>query len=368
MVGKKILNQLSAYKQGMQIADVQKKYNLEKIVKLASNENPYGFSKSVVKYLQQPTLDYEFYPDGYAYDLRVKVAQKLAVDETQLVFGGGSDEIITFICRAFLYSGTNTVMASPTFPQYRHHSLIEGAEIREIPTINGKHDLHKMVEAIDEHTKVVWLCSPDNPTGEIILKDEFEAFMDECPKDTLVVLDEAYYEYVAKDLQLSLHDSLNRYSNLVMLRTFSKIYGLAGLRVGYGITSSRIAEKLNVVRGPFNTTSLSQQTAIRAIDDDPFIQETRELNNQVKQKFQRFLDSIDWKYYESHTNFLLVETPIDADEAAHYLLKHGFIVRSGNLLGYPNTMRITIGTEEDMLQLQTILEKLQTEIDDGVFE
>src|SRR5690625_2959259 len=366
MVGKTILNELSAYKQGMQISEVQRKYNLERIVKLASNENPYGYSKMLAEKLQRIGADYEFYPDGYAYDLRVKLADKLDVDESQLIFGSGSDEIITFICRAFLYPGTNTVMATPTFSQYRHHSLIEGAELREVPTKDGKHNLKKMAEKIDQDTKVVWLCSPDNPTGELILKEEFEVFMEKCPTNVLVVLDAAYFEYVALDLQYPLQNYLKKYTNLIILRTFSKIYGLAGLRVGYAITNSEIAEKLNVVRGPFNTTSFSQQVAAIALADDTFIEEMRERNNQVKSQFQKFLDTIQWDYYESHTNFLLVKTPIDADEVANYLLKHGFIVRSGNLLGYPKTVRVTIGKEEDMLELQSVLTKLQTEMNDGV--
>src|SRR5690625_2621029 len=291
MGGKEILNQLSAYKQGMQITDVQKKYKLDKIVKLASNENPYGYSSNVKNKAPGLIDDLELYPDGYASNLRVKLAKKLSIDETQLVFGGGSDEVITFICRAFLYPGANTVMASPTFPQYRHHSLIEGADVKEIPTLHGKHNLTRMAEAIDEQTKVVWLCTPDNPTGEIILKDEFYAFMDKCPNDVIVVLDEAYTEFVANDLQLNLEDTLERYNNIVVLRTFSKIYGLAGLRVGYGIANVEVAEKLNVVRGPFNTTSLSQQVAGLALDDDLFIEETRRKNDEVKRDFQSFLDS-----------------------------------------------------------------------------
>ncbi|MEI3604737.1 histidinol-phosphate transaminase [Pseudogracilibacillus sp. SE30717A] len=368
MVGKEILNQMSAYKQGMQISEVQKKYDIEKIVKLASNENPYGFSNKVKEELDIHFKDYEFYPDGYSYELRTKLAEKLHIEEDQLVFGSGSDEIITFICRAFLYPGTNTVMAGPTFPQYRHHSLIEGAEIREIPTLNGRHDLLSMAAAINSSTKVVWLCSPDNPTGELISKDDFNLFMNKCPNDVIVVLDEAYYEFVSYEDRLSLNENLLKYPNLIVLRTFSKIYGLAGLRVGYGVASEELAEKLNIVRGPFNTTSYSQFAALTALNDDEFIEKTRKLNNKVKQEFQHFLDSIQWKYNESHTNFLLVKTPVDADKTAFYLLKNGFIVRSGNLLGYPNTVRITIGNEDDMKDLQIVIYNLHTEINDGVIK
>lgn len=369
MLGKEILNQLSAYKQGMQIKDVQKKFNLDRIVKLASNENPYGYSPEISNVLKDLETDFEIYPDGYALELRQSLAEKLSVDEEQLVFGAGSDEVITFICRAFLYEGTNTIMATPTFPQYRHHALIEGATLKEVPTLgNGKHDLEQMLNAIDEHTKIVWLCSPDNPTGNLISRDEFSSFMEKCPKNVLVVLDEAYYEYIDASLQLSLHETIHTYENVVVLRTFSKIYGLAGVRVGFGVASKQIANQLNVVRGPFNLTSIAQRFAVGALIDDEFIGKTRRLNEVVKQEMEQFFDSIGWGYYESHTNFLLVKTPIDADEVANYLLQNGFIIRSGNLLGYPRTIRITLGTKEDMQQLQEIIKTLQNEINDGVFE
>lgn len=368
MFGKKVLNELSAYKQGKQTEEVQREYNLDKIVKLASNENPYGYSQQVSDFFKTMVQDFEIYPDGYAYDLRVGVANKLQVDEAQLVFGAGSDEVITLICRAFLHEGTNTVMATPTFGQYRHHALIEGATLKEIPTVNGKHDLEKMAAAIDENTKVVWLCTPDNPTGEIILKDEFKTFMDQCPQDVIVVLDEAYYEFVSEDLQFNLQGNLQQYSNLIALRTFSKIYGLAGLRVGYGVASEEIAGKLNVVRGAFNTTSIGQRAALVALNDDDFIETTKRLNEEVKQDFQQFLDEINWSYYESHTNFILVETPIDANMASDYLMRHGFIVRSGSLLGYPKTIRITLGQKKDMLELQAVIRQLQKDIDNEVLK
>lgn len=362
MIGKPILNELTAYKQGMQIKDVQEKYQLDKIVKLASNENPYGYSQEVTDQLTKMDTEFFWYPDGYAASLRFAIAEKYNVEPDQLVFGSGSDEVITFICRAFLSEGVNTVMASPTFPQYRHHSLIEGATVKEISTLsNGEHDLVEMANAIDDKTKVVWLCTPDNPTGNIITYDAFTTFMKSCPDDVVVVLDEAYYEYVDASLRLPLEEILSEYPNVIMLRTFSKIYGLAGLRVGFGIASESIAHKLNVVRGPFNTTSFSQQIAQIALNDDDFVEQTRRNNKQVRQSFEQFLDSIHWDYYESHTNFLLVKTPIDADEVAEYLLIHGFIVRSGTFLGYPNTIRITIGIEEDMVQLQHVITKFVQE-------
>lgn len=363
MLGKDVLKQLSAYKQGMQIKEVQKKYQLDRIVKLASNENPYGFSKKVAEAYEAQSLDFALYPDGYAEELRLELASRLHITPDNLVFGAGSDEIITFICRAFLEEGTRTVMAQGTFPQYRHHALIEGAEVIEVPTLeNGSHDLEGMLEAIDEKTKVVWICNPDNPTGQYLPYEDFETFMKACPKEVVVVLDEAYYEYVDPSLRYPFEDILEHYPNVIMLRTFSKIYGLASLRVGYGIADESLAHLLNVVRGPFNTTTLSQRLVIQALSDQEFVEETRVKNQKVREQFEQFLESIGWEYYESHTNFLLVKTPVDADEVANYLLRKGFIVRSGNLLGYPKTLRITIGTEEDMVALQKVLREFKEEL------
>lgn len=353
MYGKEILSQLSAYKQGMQIDEVKKKFNLDRIVKLSSNENPYGYSNKVDEALSIHQL--ELYPDGYAYELRVALCGKYNVTMDQLVLGAGSDDLITCICRAFLHEGTNTVMAKPTFSQYRQHALIEGAILKEIPTVNGAHDLDKMAAAIDEDTKVVWLCTPDNPSGMLIKEADFHQFMEKVPAETIVVLDEAYIEYVEEQYQYDLHANLRNYKNLIVLRTFSKIYGLAGLRIGYGIMDPKIAELLEIVRGPFNTTSITQAAAIVALQDTEFVAQSAIKNREVLSDFEAFLDTIGWTYYESHTNFLLVNVPIDADDFIQYLLEHGFIARSGNALGYDKTVRITIGEKEDMKQLQAVI-------------
>lgn len=355
MYGKQILTEMAPYKQGKQMDEVKAEYGLSKIVKLASNENPFGYSPRLREQLPSILNEFEFYPDGHAQALRTKLAEKLAVSEDQLVFGSGTDELIQIICRTFLYPGVNTVMATPTFGQYKHHALVEGADVKEIPTVNGYHDLPAMMKAIDKQTKVVWLCSPNNPTGSLIPKNELIAFLDQCPEDVLVILDEAYYEYIASDHRYHTIDAIRTHKNLLLLRTFSKAYGLAGLRVGYGIGDEELIAKLNIVRGPFNTSSLAQKAAIIAIGDQNFIEETNQRNYKIKDDFQRFLDNLGWSYDDSQTNFLLVKLPVAGTELYDYLLKRGYIIRPGEALGCPNTARITIGNEQDMKELQTIL-------------
>lgn len=368
MKSKKVLSELSAYKQGKQTKEVQEQYNLDRIVKLASNENPYGFSNIVKEKLKDIDYDFEIYPDGYASQLRTRLAEKWNVKETELILGNGSDDLITVICRAFLDEGLNTVMAKPTFTQYKHHALIEGAEVIEVPTVNGHYDLQKMSEAINENTSIVWLCSPDNPSGTLIKKEDFDEFINKCPKDVLVVLDEAYYEFVDDSLKLHAEQHINTYENVIVLRTFSKAYGLAGLRVGYGISTESIIERLDVVRGPFNTTSYGQRAAFYALDDEQFIEEITKLNASVKDQFIKHLDQLGWSYFESHSNFVLVKTPIDSDKASQFLLEHGFIVRSGSQLGYDNSFRVTIGNEQDMKQLQDVLTNMNDEIKNGALK
>lgn len=361
MRGKEVLKHLSPYQPGKQTAEIKKEFGLDRVIKLASNENPYGYSPQVKEYFMKNSEELNIYPDGHATTLRKAVAEKNQLAEDQLVFGSGSDELIQVICRTFLFPGANTVMATPTFSQYKHHSVIEGAEIKEIPVDDGAHNLRAMAEAIDENTEIVWICSPDNPSGKVIEEDALIRFMDQCPSDVLVVLDEAYYEYIEEEVKIPTIKYLNTYKNLLLLRTFSKAYGLAGLRVGYGMAHPHVITKLNIVRGPFNTNSLAQKLATIALADDTFIAETIRKNREVMDMFTQFLEEINWTYYPSQTNFLLINVPKSGQEVFADLIKYGFIIRPGELLGYPRMIRVTMGTEQDMIELQQVIKQLYFE-------
>lgn len=360
MIGKEILRQMKPYQQGKQTKEIQEMYELDRVIKLASNENPYGYSKNVQQFLKEEMHALNIYPDGYSLELRNIISEKLQIDKDQLVFGSGSDELIQIICRTFLYPGVNTVMGNPTFTQYKHHSLIEGAEIREIPVKNGHHDLEGMFQAVDSNTKILWICSPDNPSGTVVDANQLKQFIENCPKECVIVIDEAYIEYMDEDERPNTLDWVNEFDQLILLRTFSKAYGLAALRIGYSITSKQIANQLNIVRGPFNTNAIAQEAATIAYKDQDFIKETVEKNNQVKKSFEQFLMEIKWEYYPSQTNFLLVKTPISGTKMFEYFIRHGFIVRPGELLGYPNTIRITIGKEKDMELLKEVIQEFRT--------
>ncbi|MDR7072534.1 histidinol-phosphate transaminase [Fictibacillus barbaricus] len=346
MQPKKQLLSLTPYKPGKPVEEVKRELGLEKIVKLASNENPYGCSQLAKDKIVEELSNLNVYPDGYSAEIREKLSRFLGVSNDQLIFGNGSDEVVQILCRAYLSPETNTVMAAPTFPQYRHNAVIEGAEVREIQLVNGHHDLDAMVEAIDKQTRIVWLCNPNNPTGNYIPEGEFVAFMKKVPRDVLVVSDEAYFEYVAASDYPNTISYLNDYPNLVILRTFSKAHGLAALRIGYGIGSSSIIQSIEPAREPFNTSRIAQAAAIGALDDHSFIEECKQKNREGLELFYEFCDKKGLLYYPSEANFILLDVQSDADSAFNYLLKKGYIVRSGNALGFPTMIRVTIGEEE----------------------
>jgi histidinol-phosphate aminotransferase len=352
---KEQLLSLTPYQPGKSIKSVMEEYGLSDVVKLASNENPFGCSKKVSEAIKEE-LPLQIYPDGYAGELRSAIAEKLKVAPSELIFGNGSDELIQIISKSLLYPGANTVMAAPTFPQYRHNAVIEGAEIREVPLINGEHDLDGMLKVIDENTNVVWICSPNNPTGMYIPEAKLIDFLEKVPSDVLVVLDEAYYEYVVAE---DYHDSLSlvkKFRNVIALRTFSKIYGLSSLRIGYGIADAEIIKALEPAREPFNVNSIGQFAAQAALEDQDFIAYCREQNRRGLELFYSFCRKWDLEFYPSQGNFILINFRQDANRVFQYMLERGFIVRSGAALGFPESVRITVGTET---QITALLEEFE---------
>ncbi len=349
---------LPSYKPGKPIEEVKRELGLTKVVKLASNENPFGSSPKVAEAIRAMAEQTAVYPDGYAADLRERVAKKLGVKENQLIFGNGSDEIIQFLCRAFLTPETNTVTAHPTFSQYKLNATIEGAEIREVEGANGTHDLEAMLKAIDDNTRIVWVCNPNNPSGTYVSKEAFISFLQQVPSDVLVVSDEAYYEYVTADDYPETVPLLNEFNNLVILRTFSKAYGLAGLRVGYGICSPELVSLLDPVRPPFNNSTFGHAAAAAALEDDAFLAASVEKNTAGMKQFEAFCEKHQLEYYPSQTNFILIDFKRPGNEVFDFLLSKGFIIRSGEALGFPTCARITIGNDEENKELFMALEEM----------
>ncbi|WP_018922250.1 histidinol-phosphate transaminase [Salsuginibacillus kocurii] len=346
MKAKEQVLELTPYQPGKPIEDVKRELGLERVEKLASNENPFGASSEVKEAISDAAAVAGLYPDGYATLLRQTIANDLNLNEKQLLFGAGSDEVILMLCRTFLGPGTNTVMAEPTFSQYKHNAVIEGTEIREVPLIDGVHDLNGLLAQIDKQTRIVWVCNPNNPSGTYVNETEFKHFMERVPEDVLVVSDEAYIEYVSAADYPETLPMLKDYPNLVLLRTFSKAYGMAALRVGFGIGSEELMQTVDPVRPPFNTTTVSQAAALAAWKDQDYISWCREKTIAGKKDLEAYCKENQLTSYPSEANFLLIDTGLPGHEVFEGLLKKGVIVRSGEALGFPTCIRVTIGSEE----------------------
>ncbi|MCG7343035.1 histidinol-phosphate transaminase [Sporosarcina sp. ACRSL] len=361
MQWKQVLSTMKPYKPGRSTDEVKKAYGLENVVKLASNENPYGCAPSVTEFLRNASMPFEIYPDGHGTTLRTKLAKKHRVDEASILFGNGSDEIISIISRALLDEHVHTIIPTPSFPQYAHNAKIEGADITEIPLRNGYHDLNDFLDAINERTAIIWVCNPNNPTGSLIPSSEIVQFLEKVPENILVVLDEAYFEYVTDPNHIDSITLLERFPNILVLRTFSKAYGLASFRIGYAVGSPAIITDLNKVRNPFNNNTLGVTVASIALEDNAFIENCQKLNEIQRERFKAFASEKGIHMFDSETNFVLVEVPGDADEASEFLLQQGYIVRSGNALGTPGYVRVTIGSEEQTTGLLQAFNLLLTE-------
>jgi len=311
-------------------------------VKLSSNENPLGASLKIAEVLANFKA-FERYPDGGSIKLKEKVADFLQVDTNQLIFGAGGDEVIQMISRSVLSPGDNIIQAFPTFPQYEHHAIIEDADIQNIPLQNGIHDLDGMLAAVNDKTKIIWICNPNNPTGTYINGDALKKFLDFVPSEVLVVVDEAYVEYVvAEDFPNTL-ELLAQYPNLVVLRTFSKVYGLASFRIGFGVGSVDFIRSLEVGRLPFNTGALAQEAAVAALDDQAFVARSIAENTNGMAQYEEFLNANNISYYPSQANFIFIPSERKLGmEMGSKLMDAGYIVRA-----FPIGIRVTIGTKVD---------------------
>lgn len=353
---------LPVYQPGKSTDEVKKEFGLNEIVKLASNENPYGCSHVVREALLDEFDNTSVYPDGASQALAQKLGEFLGLKPSQLIFGAGSDEVVLMIARAFLVPGDETVMADRTFPQYKHNAEVEGARCVLVPLKDGKHDLDAMLEKVNERTKVVWICCPNNPTGTINTHEEVERFMDRLPDHVLVVFDEAYVEY---NTSAEFPDSLKllaQYKNFIVLRTFSKIYGLASLRIGYGIGHPELIHTVNQVREPFNTTRYAQAAAVAALSDQDFVAECRNRNADGLEYLKNRFDEMGLTYFPAYGNFIMVDVRKPADQVFQGLLKQGVIVRGGHQLGFPTMLRVTVGSREQndkfLNALQVTLEEV----------
>lgn len=340
------VQKLSPYVPGKPVDELARELNLDpaSIVKLASNENPLGASPKALAAIAAEVAELTRYPDGNGYNLKVKLAERAKVGINQVTLGNGSNDILELVARAYLAPGVNAVFSEHAFAVYPIVTQAVGAEARVVPAKDWGHDLPAMLMAIDANTRVVFIANPNNPTGTWFGPQALRDFLAAVPAHVLVVLDEAYIEYAEGGELPDGFDYLAAHDNLLVSRTFSKAYGLAALRVGYGVSSAVIADVLNRVRQPFNVNSLALAAACAALDDQDYRVRSRELNRAGMQQLQDGLKALSLGWIPSRGNFLAVDLGREAAPVFQGLLREGVIVRPVANYGMPQHVRVTIGT------------------------
>jgi histidinol-phosphate aminotransferase len=354
---------IKPYIPGKPIEEVRRELNIKvKIIKLASNENPLGTSKLVIKALRKAVKEIFRYPDDGCYALGKKLAEYVGVNPNQLIFGNGSVEIIDFIIKSYVAPGDHVVLAEKSFIMFKIAATTADAKMTEVPLKNYTHNLEAMAEAITPLTKVVYIANPNNPTGTMVAHDELVSFIKRVPESCVIVLDEAYSEYISRsDFPKSI-ELLKQYSNLIILRTFSKIYGLAGLRIGYGIAHSDLIASIGKARLPFNVGLLSQIGAMAALDDINYVEQSRKVNDAGKKFLYQQFDKMKMPYVPSEGNFIMIDPKIDSTEVFTRLQKRGVIVRPVKNYGMPTELRVTIGSERQNKKFVSSLKKVLKEV------
>ena len=347
---------ISPYLPGKPMTELAREMGMpvENILKLASNENPLGMSPKAKKAVEAAIGGIERYPDQF--DLIAKVAERCAVAPGQVVLGNGSNDVLDLIARVFLAPGRSAVFAQHAFAVYPLATLSTGAELISTPARNYGHDLDAMRAAIRPDTRIVWIANPNNPTGTFLPYPAVRAFLEAVPREVIVVLDEAYNEYIAPDERVDTAAWIKEFPNLVVCRTFSKIYGLAGLRVGYALASAEVADLMNRVRQPFNVNNLALAAAVAALDDDEFLQASYELNCRGMVQIVAGLQRLGLEHIPSHGNFVTFRA-IDAAGVNQKLLKQGVIVRPIGGYGLPEWLRVTIGSAAENARFLDALQK-----------
>ena len=340
------IRELAPYVPGKPIEEVERELNMHAI-KLASNENPLGASPLAIAAAQKALAASNRYPDGSGFYLREALAKKHGIPVESIILGGGSTELIDLSARIALVPGDCGVTSYGSFPLYYIAIRATGASFLDVPMRDYQFDLEAIARDLPEETKLIFLANPNNPTGTMFSADNLDTFLARVPEHILVVLDEAYYDYVDDPNYSRSIDIVRGGRNLIVLRTFSKVYGLAGLRIGYGIGPAALLAEMNKIRGPFNTSGVAQAAASAALDDTEHVRRSVESNRAGLAQLASGLHSLKIKFVPSVANFLLVIFGTDTEPLVEELLKHGVIVRPMRWMGFPTALRVTVGTHEE---------------------
>lgn len=359
---------LTPYQAGKPVSELERELGLSNIIKLASNENPLGPSPRALAAMQQSLSGAGEYPDGNGFGLKTALANRYGVDCDQITLGNGSNDILELLARAFLRPGLKAVFSEHAFAVYPLATIATGAECKSVAALSMDsampkgHDLDAMAAAITDDVRLVFVANPNNPTGTWVEKEPLRAFLRVVPAHCIVVLDEAYTEYVDSDRFESPAALLQSFPNLIITRTFSKAWGLAGLRVGYGLSSPGIADLLNRVRQPFNVNAVALAAAEAALTDDDHILQSRAMNNAGLAQWQQACNTMGLNYLPSLGNFLAINIAKDGNQTFDAMLRKGVITRTIGVYGMPEWLRISIGTaEQNDVAIRALQEVLSTQ-------
>ncbi len=345
---------LSPYVPGKPIEELQRELGLTRVIKLASNENPLGSSPKALTALREGSSALHRYPDGGAFRLREALANHWKVTLDHVILGNGSDEILGLLARTFLAPGDEAVMADQTFVIYKMEVTAAHGKPVVVPLKQWRHDLRAMADAVTDRTRLLFLCNPNNPTGTMVTADEVELLLSRVPAHVVVVFDEAYFEYVRSQQFPDSMAYVRQGRNVIVLRTFSKIYGLAGLRIGYGVATEEIISFLNRVRPPFNANSLAQRAALAALGDEEHVARSRAVNEAGMRQTVNGLSSLGFTPIPSEANFVYVDVGRDGRAVFEALLREGIIIR--HIEG--PMVRVTIGLEEENREFLAALKRV----------
>lgn len=361
---REVLQKMKPYSPGKPTWEVQRELGIQRVVKLASNENPLGPSPKAVKAIQGYLSQIHRYPDAAATDVKERIASYLGQSPEQLIMTNGADELITLISEAYLNPEDEIIVPAPSFSEYEFGAQLMGASTIAVPL--GKdycYDIEGILQAVTERTKIIYICSPNNPTGTYLPKSDLSRLLDALPKRILVVLDSAYTHYATADDYTAGFEYVSLGYPVIVLQTFSKIYGLAGIRVGYGISTEAIIRNILQVKEPFNVNALAQTADAAAIMDDKHVADSRQVNTSGREFLYEAFGSLGLRFTESMSNFVLLELGPEAKTIYDRLLARGVIVRCGSIWGLPEHVRITVGIREEneilIESLRAILEELR---------
>jgi histidinol-phosphate aminotransferase len=357
-LARKGILKIESYSPGKSIEEVQKEFGAKRWTKLASNENLLGPSPKALVAIRKELSKIYLYPEGPCTVLRQTLAQKFSIPERRVVISNGADNLILMIANAFVDEGDEVVMADPTFPVYTNVTQIMGGKPIKVKLKDFTHDLDTMLKKVNRKTKLVFICNPNNPTGTTVSLESFNYFLSKLPKRVIVILDEAYGDFVEDAFYPNGLDYIREKRQLIVLRTFSKVYGLAGLRIGYALGREDLVDCLYQVRDPFPVHRLAQVAAVAALNDEDHAIKSIQLVYEGKRYLYKELDRLGLSYIPSQANFILIDFEKDSEEIFQALLREGVIIRPGKIWGYPTFARVTIGRMDDNRRFIRALKKI----------